>query len=800
MSSDATPGPAGAGELLRALFIEDDYSDVELAIAELGRAGFRVSCDVVQSPEELRSRLREDEYKIAFADFRLPGWTGLDALRIVRECGRDLPCILVTGTLGEETAVECMRCGAADYVLKDKLVRLPFAVRQALRERGLRVQARQAHDGLERRVGERTAELARVNAELRFAQEEWQRTFDCMSAAITYHDPEFNILRSNRAFREMFPDAAPDSKCYQLVHGLQAPPEFCPMARTVATARTEYCEVFEPHVGRFLSIRTDPVLDQEGKVARVVHSLNDITARKRDEALQTRQRRALELIAEGAALPSILEEVVRAVEEHSADGVLASILLLDEDGLHLRVGAAPSLPESYNLAVDGIAIGPAAGSCGTAAYTRRPVRVTDIAADPLWVGYRELARQAGLRSCWSAPILSADGQVLGTFALYYREPRAPGEDDLLQVDLVSRAAAIAIERSRTQEARARLAAILEVSTEFVATADSHGRLRYMNEAGRRMVGLNPDEPLSEVSLLSLYPPGCMDEFAWNALRVTVEEGSWSGEATLLARDGSLLSVLAETVAHRDADGETQYLSLVAHDITQRKEVERMKSEFVATVSHELRTPLAALHGFAELMLERDYPPEKRREFLSIIHGESRRLAKLINDFLDLQRIESGRQELHLEPLPLAPLVRDSVALFAGSSAHRFHVEVEEGLPDVLGDAGSLRQVLANLLSNAVKYSPGGGDVHVRVVATAERAHVAVADQGLGIPADAIPRLFTKFFRVDSPEARGIRGTGLGLALVKQLVELQAGSVWAESVLGQGSTFYFSVPFAKRRPR
>ena len=177
---------------------------------------------------------------------------------------------------------------------------------------------------------------------------------------------------------------------------------------------------------------------------------SDITERKQAEIVIGGQKQALELIAEGAKLESVLETLVRTVEQRSVHGALASILLLDDDGLHLRHGAAPSLPESYNRAIDGLTVGAAAGACGTAAQRRRAVVVTDIASDPLWEGYRELALQHGLRACWSAPILARDDRVLGTYAIYHRQPQRPSAADLQVIEVLSRTAAIAIEAKRAE--------------------------------------------------------------------------------------------------------------------------------------------------------------------------------------------------------------------------------------------------------------------------------------------------------------------------------------------------------------
>jgi GAF domain-containing protein len=162
------------------------------------------------------------------------------------------------------------------------------------------------------------------------------------------------------------------------------------------------------------------------------------------------QNRALQLANDGAALRDILEVLVRTAESLAEGSFLASILLLDEDGRHLRHGAAPSLPDAYNEAIDGLEIGPNVGSCGTAAHFGHAIVVTDIERNPLWADYRGLALQHGLRACWSTPFLAKDGSVLGTLALYYREPRGPTESDRNTVKMIGNAAAIVLENARLQ--------------------------------------------------------------------------------------------------------------------------------------------------------------------------------------------------------------------------------------------------------------------------------------------------------------------------------------------------------------
>jgi signal transduction histidine kinase len=181
----------------------------------------------------------------------------------------------------------------------------------------------------------------------------------------------------------------------------------------------------------------------------------DITESKQAETLRIGENRILEIIARDAPLEEILENLVRVVEAQFA-GLLCSVLLLDEDGQHVRHGAAPSLPKPYAKAIDGLCIGPKAGSCGTAMYRREPVVVTDILQDPLWEPYRGLAASYGLRACWSTPILAHSGKALGSFAMYYREPRSPGPAETRVLEMATHLAGIAIERKLAREERERL--------------------------------------------------------------------------------------------------------------------------------------------------------------------------------------------------------------------------------------------------------------------------------------------------------------------------------------------------------
>jgi PAS domain S-box-containing protein len=260
------------------------------------------------------------------------------------------------------------------------------------------------------------------------------------------------------------------------------------------------------------------------------------------------------------------------------------------------------------------------------------------------------------------------------------------------------------------------------------------------------------------------------------------------------QDGSTIDCEWYHSALVDERGRLISLLSLVQDVTERKALERLKDELVSTVSHELRTPLASLRGFAELMLTRAFSLVQQREFLTIILNESKRLADLINDFLDLQRIEAGRQEYHFKPVEVLSLVGETVAVFqANSNGIAIHLLKEPTPPLVHADADRLRQVLLNLLSNAVKFSPHGGEITIGTRQEAADVVVWIRDQGIGIAPDALPKLFTKFFRANNKETRRISGTGLGLALVKRIITAHGGHIWVESELGKGSTFFFTLP-------
>jgi signal transduction histidine kinase len=226
-----------------------------------------------------------------------------------------------------------------------------------------------------------------------------------------------------------------------------------------------------------------------------------------------------------------------------------------------------------------------------------------------------------------------------------------------------------------------------------------------------------------------------------------------------------------------------------------RESERLKSELVSIVSHELRTPLASVLGFTSLLLTRDVEPEDQRRYLEIIDAQGRRLSSLLNDFLDVERLEEGQLELARELIDIKTVVGEQARLFAGQSAkHKLDVVLPPRPLPVRGDPNRLAQVVANLLSNAIKYSPEGGTVEVKGEQDNGIVRVSVRDEGLGIPEELQQRVFAKFFRGNAG-ASGIQGSGLGLTIARSVVEAHGGQISFKSASGKGSVFWLELPIA-----
>ena len=580
----------------------------------------------------------------------------------------------------------------------------------------------------------------------------------------------------------------------------------------------------------------------------------------RSRALLAGQNQALQLAVAGAPLPSVLEVLVLAAEGQSEGGVLASILLLDEEGERLRHGAAPSLPPAYCEAIDGIAIGPSVGSCGTAAYRNQPVVVTDIQADPLWAEFRALAGEHRLAACWSTPVRSTLGEVLGTFAMYYRTPRGPSEHDCQVVELLANTAAVVIERDRESRERGRIEQSLRAGQErfraLVAASQAvHASLsvdeiaNVLTERARTIIGAHQAmtslKPAGEgaqavhaVSLSSKYAhlrESVVPQFdsglaavvcrGKRALRLGEAEApqhpAWNDSAQgalprrgylavpLLGQGGrnlGLVQLSDKLGGDFTADDEAVLVQLAAMASLSMEnarlygslqEASQRKDEFLATLAHELRNPLAPIGNAIALL--RKGGAQATGKVIGIMERQLRQMVHLVDDLLDVSRVTTGKIALKEEATDLREVVQVALETslpLVQAAGHQFTLDLPSRPLPLFGDRARLAQVVTNLLNNAAKYTPDGGHITLSAQEQGRQVLLQVRDDGLGIPADMLPRIFEVFTQVKHAEERSQGGLGLGLALVRKLVDMHGGQVWAESAgPGHGSTFCLRLPLA-----
>ena len=381
-----------------------------------------------------------------------------------------------------------------------------------------------------------------------------------------------------------------------------------------------------------------------------------------------------------------------------------------------------------------------------------------------------------LDALYSCSPLLEDGQVVGGVVTI--------------VDITERRQAEA-ERERlltqAQAAEARYRGLFGGVADAILVADAEGRYLDINRAATELLGYAREDllQLRVPDVVATRPEWTEAEYAR-----FLQEGSWHGELELRRRDGELVPVEAWATTIRLPAG-VVYVSAV-RDISERRALEQLQREFIAMVTHELRTPVTAIKGFAQLMQRRG----ARAEMVDVIAAEADRLQRLVGDLLDVSRLDARQLELRRSSVDLAATARavaDQATVL--SEEHAVVVDAPEGPLEGWWDRERLGQVLHNLVANAIKYSPSGGEVRVRVEDLGQQARVSVADQGIGIAADALPRLFDRFYRTEAAAASGTTGLGVGLYIAKSLVEAHGGQIWADSGgEGHGTTFTFTLPY------
>jgi signal transduction histidine kinase len=528
------------------------------------------------------------------------------------------------------------------------------------------------------------------------------------------------------------------------------------------------------------------------------------------EVLQASNRRLATLQRITATLQSTLplEKVLRTVVQGAVEGlnyIGSSILMPDQWNEKLVVKAVwggkflevlsktLKVPrETFSLPLS------AEENPVVKAYLREKAQTTHGVPEPLFIGLFPFPRAkaawaikqaTGVKTSISIP-LRAGQTVVGVLLAFSPRPHI-SEDERATLLALADQAGLAIDNARlfaeTMSERAKLSAVITGTEDAIMVTDEKDHILLLNPAARRAFKIVEEswvgQPLAEV----VENQALHDLFT----RLSVQSTAQSAEIPVDRR------TFYANLAPIPGVGKV----LAMQDITYLKELDEMKSDFVATVSHDLRSPLSIIEGYMDLLKDVGPLNAQQSQFVKRIKEATANMTHLITDLLDLGKIEAGL-EMGMMPCDLEEtidLVVTSLQGWAERKGIELRVELSENVPKVQGNSTRLRQVLANLVENALKYTPSGGTVTIQVVAENGSTTVCVKDTGIGISPDHLPHVFEKFYRVETKETNDVTGTGLGLAIARSIIEVHGGRIWAESQPGAGSTFSFTLPQEGRLP-
>ncbi len=512
------------------------------------------------------------------------------------------------------------------------------------------------------------------------------------------------------------------------------------------------------------------------------------------------------------ALDAMLQRSAQAVVDH-LDAAFARVWLLDEAGEVLVLRASAGLYTHLDGPHGRVPVGHL--KIGLIAAEQRPHLTSDVENDPR-IGDHAWARREGMVAFAGYPLL-AGGRLVGVLALFARHTLGGEVPDALAAvaDVVALGVAREKAKAALVESERRFATIADSAPVMIWMTDAGARLTHANRAVREFIGAEPSEEDPPDLLLPIIPADRAETTASIAAAVT-ERRTVNAEFRARRGDGATRWLLATAVPRLAADGALLGLVGMSVDITERREMEdalreahaaataadEAKSRFLATMSHELRTPMNGILGMSTLLADTPLDAEQG-ESLAIIHQSAESLLGLINDVLDLSKIEAGKVTLERARFSLRDVVHGvlrTVAVQAHANGVELIADVAADVPDEhIGDAARLRQVLLNLVGNAVKFTAGGEVVVEARIAAGEAGGpalaLAVRDTGIGIPTEKQASVFEAFVQADDSVTREYGGTGLGLPIAKRLVELMEGTIGVESFAGVGTTFFVTLPLA-----
>lgn len=547
---------------------------------------------------------------------------------------------------------------------------------------------------------------------------------------------------------------------------------------------------------------SDPPPELKSSLTGSAYSKNRVLARSRDLP-------ALLAVAEVATQSLDIEKILhdtldKAIELLGFD--LGFIRTLDPEKKNMLVRVAKGLRSPEFLT--GVApIGSERRNVSRIVFeTKEPYICTDIRKNPIYKN-RSMERE-GVISTAAAPVMSKN-RVLGIIVVGSRWLHRFRKREIELLMAFGSQLGAALENAELYQdvtkSKAYIENLVENAADLIITTDLDDRILTWNRGAAVLFGYGKDEVIGK-HLSILLPPERFHELEEMRAKVEISGGLRDIEVRSKRKDGVMIYLSLSVSPIRDVEGKIVGFLRIAKDITEKKRYERrlkdldkMKSDFVSNVSHELKTPLTSIKGSVDNMLDglTGALNEKQIRYLARIKSNTDRLSRLINDLLDLSRIEAGRVEVRRASLPLTALAEEVAEHLKQLAAEKL-IRIEVPPPDpqmtVWADRDKVTQVLMNLIGNAVKFTPQDGKVIVAIEKNGnDYIQISIADNGPGIRPEEADKIFSKFYQVANVDKQKPQGSGLGLAISKALVEMHGGKIWVESKLGRGSTFYFTLP-------
>ena len=742
--------------ILKLLILEDSLQDKELITEQLTEAGFQLDVTHTEVESTFTEALKNSRYDVIISDYSLPGFDAFGALVLCQKICPEIPFICVSGSIGEEKAIELLKMGAVDYVLKDRPERLPHAIHRAL-------------DEVKEKAALVKAERELLESEARFRQvaetaQEWIWEVD-NEGLYTYSSPMVETLLGYT------PDELVGKKHF---YDFFLPKEKEKL-KTIAFEVFSKKEVFRNYENAnlqkngqkvILSTSGSPIFDDNGNLRGYSGADEDITERRKsEEALRESEAKFRDLFYNHAAVKLIID------------------------------------PENGNIVE---ANKSAASFYGWPVETLQTMNISQInALQPEDVN-REMKRARALKKIrFEFRHRKSDGKLVDVEV--FSSSIKIGDMEFLHSIIHDIS-----EKKKAEEQLKLLNRAVEASPVAVNITDTEGNMIYTNPGFTKISGYSSEEVLGKNP--RLLKSGLQPKSFYKELWDTILSGNdWIGEFQNKKKNGELYWVNAFISPIINNIGAITHFVAIKEDITQRKkmveelveakekaeESDQLKSAFLANMSHEIRTPMNGILGFTDLLLNPDLDSEEKESYIKIVHQSGQRMLNTVTDIVEISKIEAGLINLSNKEIDLNERLKE-LTLF-------FQLEAEEkGLKlilkklltveneKVITDQNKFDSILTNLIKNAIKYTDTGS-IHVGCIHKGNEILFFVKDTGIGIPANRQEAVFNRFEQADIADTRAYEGSGLGLSIAKSYVEMLGGKIWLESEEGKGSVFYFTLP-------